>query len=611
MFNKISSCFESGKNFVDDVIGGCKSVVDNNKLNTRNIISSVAGLSYLLVSVGAIAKDCGDEYEIKKGDTLWRISKVCNVAIQGIYNYNNGINPRKLQIGQKIKLNANSNSENNYKINKTNYLNMDVNINDSNEVKKYHLVKPGDSVYKIALKYEKNPADIIKVNNLVKPYIIYPNQKISLDEPLLEKTGTKLSNVQPKMDFIDNVELFFITKGEGFTLENLLTIFPNLNPEVRQDLYNNLANVFNNSDKVYKSEKTNRRFFLRNNQLFYNGSLKTNIWFEITVDSAYVYSRKNNDFLRVHKVGGENGSLNFTYHYNLGDKQYFHNGYLMKPLKDGSYLSIYNGSRYEFEDGKFIIYSKNKENEKKIKEKLLNNINKNLKKISCNDCKLKISEKKGFYKYILNIGNLDYAIVAIDTNNINYLNNTISVLKTDGDNYKMSFDDVNNFMVNQCKQAIAFHKFAILSSKFNTKIINKVEIPLKGYETMFENLKIIFELSQGGGDNMNFSAISLVDFYMAYGSKFQNEDNKLNNFQYVKKALDSLENQVHNNKASIEVAQFLMNFYKYKDNKKALYYAKSIIDNYEINSLEYNHVHIALRAKELIKLLDPNKKINI
>ena len=43
-------------------------------------------------------------YSIKKGDTLSHIASRNKIKLSSLINANPGINPRKLQIGQKIKL---------------------------------------------------------------------------------------------------------------------------------------------------------------------------------------------------------------------------------------------------------------------------------------------------------------------------------------------------------------------------------------------------------------------------------------------------------------------------------------------------------------------------
>ncbi|SVC74598.1 uncharacterized protein METZ01_LOCUS327452, partial [marine metagenome] len=44
--------------------------------------------------------------------------------------------------------------------------------------KESYIVQPGDSVWSIGIKLEIDPQLIILRNNLKKPYVIYPNQRL-------------------------------------------------------------------------------------------------------------------------------------------------------------------------------------------------------------------------------------------------------------------------------------------------------------------------------------------------------------------------------------------------------------------------------------------------
>ena len=57
-----------------------------------------------------------------------------------------------------------------------------------------HTVKSGDTLYKIAWRYGKNPSDLARWNNLGDGSLIYPGQKIRLTPPQGEATRTASSS---------------------------------------------------------------------------------------------------------------------------------------------------------------------------------------------------------------------------------------------------------------------------------------------------------------------------------------------------------------------------------------------------------------------------------
>ena len=70
------------------------------------------------------------------------------------------------------------------------------NINNliPNQLDHFYFVEKGDSVWSIALKFNLDPQLIISNNNLEKPYIIYPNQKLKFNE---EINNSALASLQP------------------------------------------------------------------------------------------------------------------------------------------------------------------------------------------------------------------------------------------------------------------------------------------------------------------------------------------------------------------------------------------------------------------------------
>ncbi|MBP5353090.1 MAG: peptidoglycan DD-metalloendopeptidase family protein [Alphaproteobacteria bacterium] len=89
---------------------------------------------------------------VKKGDTLYSISRSYNVPIKDLINANRLVAPYTLYVGQKLRLPA----------------------------KHYHTVQRGESLYGISRQYNVDITTLSKINNLKTPYSLSVGQKLLL-----------------------------------------------------------------------------------------------------------------------------------------------------------------------------------------------------------------------------------------------------------------------------------------------------------------------------------------------------------------------------------------------------------------------------------------------
>lgn len=96
-------------------------------------------------------------YTVKRGDTLYRISNKYGVSISNIVSLNNIQNPNLIYPGQilKIVVSPNSSSQGN---------NM------------YYRVRRGDNLYRIARRYRTTVRNLVRLNNIKNPNLIYIGQ---------------------------------------------------------------------------------------------------------------------------------------------------------------------------------------------------------------------------------------------------------------------------------------------------------------------------------------------------------------------------------------------------------------------------------------------------
>lgn len=89
---------------------------------------------------------------VRKGDTLYSISRRYNVPLKDLIEANNLRPPYNLNVGQTLRLPA----------------------------AQYHIVKKGDTLYSIAREHNLDVASLTRKNNLQAPYTLYVGQKLAL-----------------------------------------------------------------------------------------------------------------------------------------------------------------------------------------------------------------------------------------------------------------------------------------------------------------------------------------------------------------------------------------------------------------------------------------------
>ena len=144
-------------------------------------------------------------YIVKKGDTLYKIAKEFNTTVDEIITLNR-LNTVGLSIGQQLLI-----PENGVQI---------MGVVD-------YIIKPGDSLWKIANKCGATVDDIVKLNNLDST-IIYPGQIIKLSEGCKSKQND------------EEYETYIVQKGD--TLYSISRMF-NTTPDIIKDLNNLNSNI--------------------------------------------------------------------------------------------------------------------------------------------------------------------------------------------------------------------------------------------------------------------------------------------------------------------------------------------------------------------------------
>ena len=96
------------------------------------------------------------EYKVKKGDTLSKIASLYHMTYQELASYNHLSNPNQI------------------------YPNQIIEIPNQTLKSKYYQVKKGDNLSKIAKENNTTVENLVKINNIKNPNLIYVGQKIRI-----------------------------------------------------------------------------------------------------------------------------------------------------------------------------------------------------------------------------------------------------------------------------------------------------------------------------------------------------------------------------------------------------------------------------------------------
>ena len=102
-------------------------------------------------------------YTVKPGDTLWQLAQDYNVSVNEIVSLNGIENPNLIYVGEKLEIITNTNFDHLY-----------------GAGKHFYTVKTGDTLSALALKFNTTVNQIVNLNDIINPNLIYVGQRIRI-----------------------------------------------------------------------------------------------------------------------------------------------------------------------------------------------------------------------------------------------------------------------------------------------------------------------------------------------------------------------------------------------------------------------------------------------
>lgn len=135
-------------------------LVELNAIRNPNLI--YAGES-LIVPTNSPSQTADDSiYIVKRGDTLTSIAKNYNTTVSAIVNANQIQNPNLIFVGQRLIIPRNG---------------IEI-TNDTNHM--LYRVRRGDTLYAISRRYGTTIANIVRLNRIANPNLIFPGELLRI-----------------------------------------------------------------------------------------------------------------------------------------------------------------------------------------------------------------------------------------------------------------------------------------------------------------------------------------------------------------------------------------------------------------------------------------------
>ena len=160
------------------------------------------------VALGAQAKDIENIYIVQKNDTLNKIAKKNNLNLERLLKLNNIKNPNLIYPNMRLIIEEEQIEQEEYEV-------------------EYYVVEKNDTLSKIAKKLRIDISEIMRLNSIENPNLIYPNMKLKIrrDSNQIEErkdSSKEIKYIVEKNDNLNKIaKKFEISIGDIVKLNNI------------------------------------------------------------------------------------------------------------------------------------------------------------------------------------------------------------------------------------------------------------------------------------------------------------------------------------------------------------------------------------------------------
>jgi LysM repeat protein len=128
------------------------------------VAATATAIAQATPTKAAVTGACTSPYTVQRGDWIYKIARACNLTPQAIIAANPGINPNRLEPGQKLNLPGGTAPP------------AATTQAPSTACKGSYTVKRGDNLFRIGFNCGFTTEQMARKNNIAAPYRIFPGQ---------------------------------------------------------------------------------------------------------------------------------------------------------------------------------------------------------------------------------------------------------------------------------------------------------------------------------------------------------------------------------------------------------------------------------------------------